>query len=90
VGGDPADDLFEGAMSAPKIAILPKPEIDPEFALATLRTVVARLKLIEAEVTEIGMALKQGTISARTAINLTEEIAPGCFGAVASIGITSE
>jgi hypothetical protein len=35
------------------------------------------------------MALKQGTISARTAINLTEEIAPGCFGAVAStIGIT--
>jgi hypothetical protein len=79
-------------MNAPKIAVVPKsPEIDPEFALATLRTVVARLKLIEAEVTEIGMALKQGTISARTAINLTEEIAPGCFGAVAStIGITNE
>jgi hypothetical protein len=79
-------------MSAAKIAVLPKsPEIDPEFALATLRTVVARLKLIESEVTAIGMALKQGTISARTAINLTEEIAPGCFGAVAStIGITNE
>jgi hypothetical protein len=79
-------------MNAPKIAVVPKsPEIDPEFALATLRTVVARLKLIEAEVTEIGLALKQGTISARTAINLTEEVAPGCFGAVAStIGIINE
>jgi hypothetical protein len=31
-------------MSAAKVAVLPKsPEIDPEFALATLRTVVARL-----------------------------------------------
>ena len=74
-------------MTAAKIAIVPKPEIDSEFALATLRTVVARLKLIESEVTAIGVALKQGTISARTAINLTEEVAPGCFGAVAaSIG----
>jgi hypothetical protein len=79
-------------MTVAKIAIVPKsPDIDSEFALATLRTVVARLKLIESEVTAIGMALKQGTISARTAINLTEEIAPGCFGAVAStIGITNE
>ena len=75
-------------MSAAKIAVLPKsPEIDPEFALAALRTVVARLKLIESEVTAIGMALKQGRISTRTAINMTEEIAPCCFGAVAaSIG----
>jgi len=32
-------------MTAAKIAIVPKPEIDSEFALATLRTVVARLKL---------------------------------------------
>jgi hypothetical protein len=79
-------------MTAAKIAIVPKsPDIDPEFALATLRTVIARLKLIEAEVAEIGMALKQGTISARTAINMTEQIAPGCFGAVAStIGISNE
>ena len=71
-------------MSAAKIAIVPKPEIDPEFALATLRTVVARLKLIESEVTAIGIALKQGTISVRSAINLTNEIAPGCFGVVAA------
>ena len=76
-------------MTVAKVAIVPKREIDSEFALATLRTVVARLKLIEAEVTAIGVALKQGTISARTAINLTEEVAPGCFGAVAAtIGIT--
>jgi hypothetical protein len=30
------------------------------------------------------MALKKGTISVRTAINLTNEIAPGCFGVVAA------
>jgi hypothetical protein len=30
-----------------KLAVVPKPEIDSEFALAALRTVVARLKLIE-------------------------------------------
>jgi hypothetical protein len=76
-------------MDTAKIHLVPtKPEIDTEFALATLRTVVARLKLIESEVTAIGVALKNGTISARTAINLTEEIAPGCFGAVAdTIGV---
>jgi hypothetical protein len=75
-------------MDTAKIHLVPKPEIDTEFALATLRTVVARLRLIESEVTAIGTALKSGTISARTAINLTEEIAPGCFGAVAdTIGV---
>jgi hypothetical protein len=32
-----------------------------------------------------------GTISAKTAINLTEEVAPGCFGTVAaSKEMTSE
>ena len=71
-------------MTVAKIAVVPKPEIDSEFAWATLRTVVARLKLIESEVTAIGLALKQGTISVRTAINLTNEIAPGCFGVVAA------
>jgi hypothetical protein len=72
------------ATNQAKLAVVPKGEIDPEFALAALRTVVARIRLIEAEVTEIGAALKQGRISTRTAINLTEEIAPGCFGAVAA------
>ena len=72
-----------------KISVVPKPEIDSEFALAALRTVVARLRLIESEVTEIGLALKQGTISPRTAMNLIEEVAPGCFGVVvASMGGT--
>jgi hypothetical protein len=70
-------------MDTAKIHLVPKPEIDTEFALATLRTVVARLKLIESEVSAIGVALKSGTISARTAINLIDEIAPGCFGVVA-------
>jgi hypothetical protein len=57
-------------------------EVEPEIALAALRTVVARLKLIESEVIEIGLALKQGAISARLAIDLTEQVAPGCFGVV--------
>jgi len=62
----------------------PKIAVDPEFALATLRTVIARLRLIESEATEIGLALKRGLISAETAIAHIEEIAPGCFGVAAS------
>jgi hypothetical protein len=68
----------------PMNAPTPKITIDPDFALATLRTIIARLRLIESEATEIGLALKRGLISAETAITQIEEIAPGCFGAAAS------
>jgi hypothetical protein len=53
-----------------------------EFALVLIRTVSRRLKLIDEEVTAIGTALNQGRLSAREALRLVEEIAPGCIDVV--------
>jgi hypothetical protein len=55
------------------------PEPDTEVVLASLRTVCQRLKLIEHEVVEIGIALRRGLISAAFAIEQCELVAPGCI-----------
>lgn len=60
----------------------PSPDQNKEFALALIRTVSRRLKLIDEEVLAAGVALAQGRCSSREALNLVEEIAPGCIGAV--------
>ena len=53
-----------------------------EFALVLIRTTSRRLKLIDEEITAIGTALSQERLSAREALALVEEIAPGCVDAV--------
>jgi hypothetical protein len=58
--------------------------LDSEVLLAALRCTSRRLKLIDEEVTLIGMSLKKGLISPAEAIEQTEEIAPGCLGVVAA------
>lgn len=58
------------------------PQHDTERTLAALRTVSARLKLIDLRIAEIGLALKHGTITPGRAIALCEETAPGCLDAV--------
>jgi hypothetical protein len=55
---------------------------DTEFVLASLRTASQRLKLIDHEVIQIGVALKRGLISPRRAIDWCNEVAPGCLDAV--------
>jgi hypothetical protein len=55
---------------------------DIEFVLAALRCTSQRLKLIDQQVIQIGLALKNGQISTQRAIDLCDEIAPGCLGVV--------
>jgi hypothetical protein len=52
-----------------------------EFALDVIRLVSRRLKEIDQEVVTIGTALAQGRMPPRIALNLIEQIAPGCIGA---------
>jgi hypothetical protein len=52
---------------------------DVELVLAALRTVSQRLKLIDHEVIQIGVALKRGLISTERAVALCEQAAPGCI-----------
>ena len=52
---------------------VPPPQLDTECTLASLRTVSARLKLIDLRIAEIGLALKRGTITPGRAIALCEE-----------------
>jgi hypothetical protein len=52
---------------------------DAELVLAALRCTSQRLKLIDNQVIQIGIALKRGLISAERAIDLCEEVAPGCL-----------
>jgi hypothetical protein len=56
---------------------------DTEVVLAALRTTSQRLKLIDSEIIELGIALKRGLISPQQAIDWSEEIAPGCLHVVA-------
>jgi hypothetical protein len=58
-------------------------EPSKEYTLSLLRTVSARLKLIDQEVIAIGVALANGLISASKARAMSEEVAPGCIDAVA-------
>jgi len=51
-----------------------------EFVLAALRSTNLRVKLIDAELSAIGVALKGGFISPETALEWAEEVAPGCVG----------
>jgi hypothetical protein len=55
---------------------------DTEFVLASLRTASQRLKLIDHEVIQIGVALKRGLISPRRAVEWCNEVAPGCLDVV--------
>ncbi|HEY7844402.1 MAG TPA: hypothetical protein VID30_12080 [Bradyrhizobium sp.] len=55
---------------------------DTEFVLAALRCTSQRLKLIDHQVIQIGVALKRGLISAQRAIDWCEEVAPGCLDVV--------
>ena len=48
--------------------------------LASLRCTGLRVKLIENEITAIGVALKGGLISPDVALEWAEEVAPGCIG----------
>jgi hypothetical protein len=55
---------------------------DIEFVLAALRCTSQRLKLIDHQVIQIGVALKRGLISPQRAVDWCEEIAPGCLDTV--------
>jgi hypothetical protein len=55
---------------------------DTEFVLAALRCTSQRLKLIDHQVIQIGVALKRGLISPQRAIDWCEEVAPGCLDVV--------
>jgi hypothetical protein len=63
---------------------VPPPRLDAESILASLRTVSARLKLIDLRIAEIGLALKRGTITPGRAIALCEEAAPGCLDIISN------
>jgi hypothetical protein len=56
--------------------------LDTEYLLAALRCTSQRLKLIDHQVIQIGVALKRGLISAQRAIDWCEEVAPGCLEVV--------
>jgi hypothetical protein len=54
-----------------------------DYVLSILRVVSARLKLIDAEVTSVGVALSRGLISPGHALLRVEQVAPGCYETVA-------
>jgi hypothetical protein len=55
------------------------PQPDAEYVLAALRTVSSRLKQIDNEIIQTGIALKKGLITPARAISLCERSAPGCL-----------
>ena len=65
-------------------------EPSKQYTLQLLRTVSARLKLIDQEVLAIGVALSDGLISPSKAREMSEEIAPGCLNSVALDFILTE
>ena len=54
-----------------------------DYVLSILRIVSARLRLIEAEVNCVGVALSRGLITPGQALLRTEVVAPGCYDAAA-------
>jgi hypothetical protein len=54
-----------------------------DYVLSILRVVSARLKLIDSEVSSIGVALSRGLITPSHALLRIEMVAPGCYDQVA-------
>jgi hypothetical protein len=54
-----------------------------DYVLSILRVVSARVKLIEQEVNSIGVALSRGLMTPGQALLRVEQVAPGCYEAVA-------
>jgi hypothetical protein len=54
-----------------------------DYVLSILRIVSARLRLIEAEVNSVGVALSRGLITPSHALVRVEMVAPGCYDTVA-------
>jgi hypothetical protein len=54
-----------------------------DYVLSILRVVSARLKLIDAEVSSIGVALSRDLIPPGHALLRIEQVAPGCYDTVA-------
>jgi len=54
-----------------------------DYVLSILRIVSARLRLIEAEVNSVGVALSRGLITPSHALLRVETVAPGCYDQVA-------
>jgi hypothetical protein len=55
---------------------------DADFALDMIRTCSRRLKEIDQQVTTLGTALAQGRMPPRIALQLVDQIAPGCIEAI--------
>ena len=66
------------------VSTAPDPVADAEYVLAALRCTSRRLKLINGQIIEIGVALSRGLISPQAAIDWCEEVAPGCIDLVLS------
>jgi hypothetical protein len=60
----------------------PSEKQNTEFALQLVRTTSRRVMLIAEELNTIGVALSQGRISAREALDEAEMVAPGCINAI--------
>jgi hypothetical protein len=56
---------------------------EKDYVLSILRVVSARLRLIEAEVNSVGLALSRGLITPSHALLRVETVAPGCYDQVA-------
>jgi hypothetical protein len=63
-------------------ARIPTPQQDADFALELIRICSRRLKEIDSHVMAIGVALSQGRLQPRIALQLVERTAPGCVPAV--------
>ena len=68
-------------MNAPPLKVK-GPKHDTEFALNLIRIVSRYLKLIDEQVTAYGTALAQSRMPPKIALNLVEQIAPGCIDSV--------
>ena len=63
---------------------------DKAFVLAVLRQVSRNLKSIDGIVETAGVGLSQGLISPFAAINMVNQVAPGCYEAVLTDFETAE
>jgi hypothetical protein len=70
----------EHKVGAGDVALMQSQSNRTEFVLASLRRTSLRVKLIENEITAIGVAFKGGLISPVVALEWAEEVAPGCIG----------
>ena len=70
-------------MNAPVRNLATDVEARRDYVLQALRVTSRCLKMIDEEVILIGVLLKKGFISPTTAVELTEEVAPGCINVVA-------